>query len=147
MNGLELVDLVEARLLAFIPSREVFPHAVPDGTLPPRYLFVYSAEGDEWSSRVVGDPNIQTPYLWVTSVSRNNAPQVAAREANWGAAEARKALRGFRPDDGWILKATGVSMPAIRNESLAATTFYAVEQFRLYSYISERPSGDGGGSS
>lgn len=146
MNGVELVDAVGDRLAAFIPSRRIFLHAVPDGDLPAAYLFVYASEGDERASRVVDAANIQAPYLWVTSVSRNKEPMKAAREANWGAAEVRKALRDWRPEGTWRIKPLGYTLPAIRNEALSATTFYAVDQFRVHSYIPPLADDDESGS-
>lgn len=134
MNGPELADAVATRLEAQVTSRTVYVHAVPDGPLPSRYLLVEASEGDEYPSRAVDAPNVQVPFVWVRSVSRHQSPDVAAREAGWGAAAVRTALRGWRPDDEWRIRSYA-SVPPGRNEALSATTFFAVEQFRLHSYI------------
>lgn len=120
---------VTARLSAQIPSRTVYAGAVPDGTLPTRYLVVWASEGTEESTRMCDTTNVQTPTFWVTSVSRNNSPQVAAQEASWGANKVRAALRDWRPDAKWKVRPE-TSQPATRNES-ATTTYYAVEQFTV----------------
>jgi len=129
VNGLTLAAVVADRLTEQIPGRTVYLGAVPDGTLPDQYLFVYGAEGDEWSSRAVRTVNVQRPVVWVMSVSRNNRPDIAAREAQWGAAKAREALRNWRPVEDGLPLAHEVSRPAIRNEAIPATTFYAAEMF------------------
>ena len=134
MNGLELGDLVKSHLESTVTARTVYAGAVPDGTLPARYLVVWTSEGSEEATRSCGTTNVQTPVVWVTSVSRNTAPNVAAREAAWGAARARAALRGFRPEGRWRFTPE-TSSPARRDESISATTFYAVEQFTLRSTI------------
>lgn len=134
MNGLTLGDAVKARLEAQIPSRTVFVGAVPDGALPARYIVVWASEGIEAVGRAAGAANRQTPYVWATSVSRSHSPQQAAREAAWGAAQVRLALRGWRPDDRWRLSHEA-SVPARRDESISETTFFAVEQFSLPSSI------------
>lgn len=134
MNGLTLAGMVEARLEAEIPSRTIYVGAVPDGTLPPRYLVVWPSEGSEEATRSCDTTNVQTPVVWVTSVSRNADPHAAAREAAWAAGKVRKALRNWRPEGRWKL-VHGTSAPARRDESIPATTFYAVEQFSLRSSI------------
>ena len=120
---------VTTRLAAQIPSRTVYAGAVPDGTLPQRYLVVWASEGSEESTRLCDTTNVQTPTFWVSSVSRNNSPQVAAQEASWGSSRVRTALRDWRPDAMWKVRPEA-SQPAIRNET-ATTTYYAVEQFTV----------------
>lgn len=134
MNGLTLGDAVKARLEAQIPSRTIYVGALPDGPLPARYVVLWTSEGDEEANRAVDMPNRQRPYVWATSVSRNTQPDQAAREAAWGAAQVRIALRGWRPEDRWRL-AHEASLPARRDESISATTFFAVEQYSLPSSI------------
>jgi hypothetical protein len=134
VNGVTLGDLAQTRLVSQIPGRTIYLDAVPDGTLPPRYIIVRTSEGTEEANRAVDVPNRQTPHLWATSVSRNHDPRQAAREAKWGAAQVRIALRGWRPDARWRLKHEA-SLPARRDESISETTFFAVEQFRLPSSI------------
>lgn len=114
-----------------IPSRTVYEYGVPDGPLPLRYLVVRGNEGGEESSTVADARDLRSPAVWVTSVSRNADPALAAREASWGAGRARDALRGWRPPLGraaWKL-ASELSQPASRDESIPETTFFAVEQF------------------
>ena len=130
MNGLDLSDAVKARLVSSVPSRTVFAGAVPDGVLPASYLVVWASEGFEESSRSTSTTNVQTPALWVTSVSRNAKPDVAAREAAWGAAKVRAVLRNWRPDGGWLLRAE-VSAPPQRESSGTVSTFTATEQFSV----------------
>ena len=122
------VEDAVARLTAQIPSRTVYPYAVPDGTVPARYLVVYGSEGVEESTRMVQHVNQQVPTVWVTSVARNTNPITAAREASWGAQKAREALRNYSPDGSWAFRAE-ISQPASRDESTTSTTFFAVEQF------------------
>lgn len=77
--------------------------------------------------------DLRSPSIWVHSVSRSSNPDVASREAGWGAKAARDALRGFRPSLGrvsWKFRAE-VSQPPRRDEAISATTFYAVEQFSI----------------
>lgn len=134
MNGPELAAAVKARLESLIPSRTVYTGAVPDGNLPARYLVVYTSEGTEEATRSTGTVSVQTPGLWVTCVSRNTSPKVAADEAAWAAAKVRAALRNWRPESSWAVRSE-TSQPARRDESITATTFYAVEQFSLRSHI------------
>ena len=134
MNSLALADAAAARLTSRIPSRTVYSGAVPDGPLPERYLIVWASEGSEESTRSPGSATVQTPALWVTSVSRNPSPLVAAREAAWAAGKVRAALRGWRPESAWLVRAE-VSSPPRRDESIAATTFAATEQFSLRSSL------------
>lgn len=134
MNGPELSAAVKARLVAEIPSRPVFVGAPPDGTAPARYLVVRASEGSEESTRSSQTVSVQTPALWVTSVSRNAKPNEAESEANWAAAKARAALRNWRPESEWAVRSDASAM-ARRDESLPDTTFYAVEQFSFRSHI------------
>lgn len=120
---------VTARLASQIPSRTVYAGAVPDGTLPTRYLVVWASEGSEESNRLCDTTNIQTPSFWVTSVSRNSSPMVAAQESAWGSSKVRAALRDWRPAAKWKVRPE-TSQPATRDES-ATTTYYAVEQFSV----------------
>ena len=122
------VEDVVARLTAQIPSRAAYPYAAPDGDLPARYFVVYGSEGSEVSTRMVGTVNVQSPSVWVVSVSRNADPDVAARESAWGAGKARAALRNYAPTASRPFRSVS-SQPARRDESISATTFYAVEQF------------------
>lgn len=124
-----LLSDVAARLTAQIPSRTVYAGAVPDGTLPTRYLVVWASEGTEESTRLCDTTNVQTPTFWVTSVSRNSSPMVAAQESAWGSSKVRAALRDWRPSGKWKVRAEA-SQPPRRDES-ATTTFYAVEQFTV----------------
>ena len=130
MNGLDLSDAARERLASAVPSRTVYAGAVPDGTLPATYLVVWASEGFEESTRSTTSTNVQTPALWVTSVSRNKRPEVAAREAAWGAGKAREVLRDWRPDGGFLLRAE-VSAPARREDSGTVSTFVATEQFSV----------------
>jgi len=122
------VEEAVARLASQIPARTVYPYAVPDGDLPPRYLVVFGSEGSEESTRMSQTVNVATPAVWVTSVSRNEDPEVAAREASWGAQKARAALRNYRPDGSYAFRAES-SQPARHDETASVSTFYAVEQF------------------
>jgi len=122
------VEEAATRLRSQIPSRTVYEYAVPDGTLPAQYLVVYGAEGGEESTRMSQTVNVTTPAVWVTSVSRNSKPEVAAREAAWGAQKARAALRNYRPTGTWAFRSE-TSQPPQRNETASVATFYAVEQF------------------
>lgn len=122
------VEDAATRLRAQIASRTVYEHAVPDGDLPAQYLVVYGTEGREESTRMSQTVNVTTPTVWVSSVSRNAEPEVAAREAAWGASKARTALRNYRPDGSWAFRSE-TSQPARRDESASVTTFLAVEQF------------------
>jgi hypothetical protein len=128
------VDEAAARLTEQVPSRTVFSYAVPDGTLPARYLLVSGSPGSEESARMGGTVNLGEPFVWVTSVSRNAKPEVAAREAAWGAQKAREALRNYRPDGTWSFRAETSQAPQ-RDDSLDATTFYAVEQFSRRTFL------------
>lgn len=134
MNSLELAESVAARLRSEVPSRTVFEGAVPDGALPAQYLVVVTSEGDEAATRACDVVNQQTPYLWVYSVSRNALPDVAAWEARWGAAATRRALRNWRPEGTWRVWSLA-SIPAGRNDTTPDTTFEAMEQFRVRSYV------------
>lgn len=128
------VDEAVARLKAQVPSRTVYAHAVPDGTIPAQYLVVYGSNGSEESARMGGTVNLGEPAVWVTSVSRNAKPELAAREAAWGAQKAREALRNYRPDGTWSFRAE-TSQPPQRDDSLDQTTFYAVEQFSRRTFL------------
>ena len=107
MNGRELAAAVGARLESLIASRTVYVGAVPDGPLPSRYLVVWGSEGSEESTRASYTTSVQTPSVWVSSVSLNGSPKVAADEASWGAAKVRAALRNWRPESAWSVKAAG----------------------------------------
>ena len=91
MNGPELAAAVKARLAAEIPSRPVFVGAPPDDAPPARYLLVRTSEGSETSARSTFTTSVQTPALWVLSVSMNPDPDEAYDEAAWGAARARRS--------------------------------------------------------
>ncbi len=121
---------VAARLVAQIPSRTVYAGAVPDGTLPTRYLVVWASEGSEESTRLCDTTNVQTPTFWVTSVSRHAEPQIAAQEAAWGSSKVRAALRDWRPASQWKVRPEA-SQPPRRDEAVAATTYTATEQFTV----------------
>jgi hypothetical protein len=127
------VEDAAARLTTQIPSRTVYSYAVPDGTLPARYLVVYGSEGSEESTRMVGTVSVATPAVWVSSVSRNADPNVAAREAAWGAQKARAALRNYSPDGTWAFRAQ-VSRPAAADDP-AQETWTAVEQFSRRTHL------------
>ena len=130
MNGLTLRKAVEARLRSLVPSRTVYGGAVPDGPLPATYLVVWASEGSEESTRSTSTTNVQTPALWVTSVSRNSKPNVAADEAAWGAGKAREVLRNWRPDAGFLLRAE-VSAPPRIEQTGTVSTATATEQFSV----------------
>jgi hypothetical protein len=121
---------VAARLAAQIPSRTVYAGAVPDGTLPTRYLVVWASEGTEESTRLCDTTNVQTPSFWVTSVSRNTRPEVAAQESAWGASKVRAAMRDWRPAGQWKVRPES-SQPPRRDDTVDTTTFAAVEQFSV----------------
>ena len=127
------VEDAVTRLTAQIPSRTVYPYAVPDGTLPARYIVVYGSEGSEAPTRLVGAVVTQVPSIWVTSVSRNGKPEVAAREAAWGARESRRVLRNYSPDGTWAFRAES-SLPA-QSDPDVAETFRATEQFSRRTYL------------
>lgn len=134
MNGLQLSAWVAAHLGEMIPSRTVYDGAVPDGAIPEQYLVVWAAEGLEEATRACDAASVQSPTVWVNSASRDDDPEVASREARWGAARARTVLRGVRPEGRWTLRPTG-SSPARRDESIPETTYVASEQFTLRSSI------------
>ena len=121
------VEDAATRLRSQISSRTVYEYAVPDGTLPAQYLVVFGAVGLEESTRMSQTVNVAEPAVWVTSVSRNAKPDVAAREAAWGAEKSRAALRNYAVD-GWAFRAE-VSQPARKDETASVSTFFAVEQF------------------
>ena len=133
MNGLELAESVAARLRSEVPSRTVFEGAVPDGPLPAQYLVVVTSEGDEAATRACDVVNVQTPHVWVYSVARNDLPDVASWEAAWGAAAVRRALRNWQPGPFRVRHL--VSLPAGRNDTTPVTTYEAMEQFRVRSYV------------
>lgn len=135
MNGMELGEATRARLAAAIPARTVYLGAVPDGTLPARYIVVWTSEGGDEATRSCDVVNVQTPELRVTSVSRNPLPEQAWREATWGIVQAREALRNWRPEGSWRLRLVEPSMPPTRNDSLPVTTYQAVDQYRVRSYV------------
>lgn len=125
------VDDVAARLTAQVTARTVYPYAAPNGALPARYLIVHGSAGTESSERLADQVDAVDAPVWVTSVSRNADPEVAAREAAWGAEKAREALRGWRPAaTAWKVRSEA-SQPAKRDESINEATFYAVEQFSV----------------
>lgn len=134
MNGPEVAEAVRARLAERVPSRTVYVGAIPDGTLPLRYLLIRASEGTEESTRSCDRVSVQTPSIWVYSASRSTAPDQAAREAAWGAAQVRAALCGYRPEGRWAIRHTA-SAPVGRNDVTPETTFSAVEQFHLRSSI------------
>lgn len=128
------VEDAVTRLTAQVTARTVYPYAVPDeDDLPARYLVVYGSEGSEESPRLVGTVSIQTPSVWVVSVSRSANPVVAAREAAWGAQKARAALRNHSPDGTWAFRSES-SQPARRDES-NPTTYSATEQFSRRTFL------------
>lgn len=128
------VEDAAARLRSQITSRTVYEYATPDGPLPARYLVVYGSEGLEESNRSTFTTNVQTPSVWVTSVSRNEKPDIAAREAAWGAQKARAALRNYRPDGSWPFRSE-TSQPARKDETASVSTFFAVEQFSRRTHL------------
>lgn len=134
MNGDQLATAAHARLAAQIPTWPRYLHGVPDGNLPARYLVVRSSEGSEERTRAAGSTTIQSPSLWIAGSVRHDDGQFAAKELAAVMAQVRATLRDWRPESRWALRPVG-SQPAIRNEALPETTFYAVEQFRLRSSI------------
>lgn len=139
MNGLEAGEYVRTRLADLIPSRTVYLNGVPDGPLPTRYIVVWTSEGSEEHTRATGTVNVQTPSIWVTSVSRNGDAEKAAHEAGWGASRLRAALRNYRPESRWALRAVASSPPR-RDETLPETTYSAVEQFTVRSAVRPTPT-------
>lgn len=134
MNGLEAGTFIQTRLTAQIASRTVYLNGVPDGVLPARYIVVWASEGSEERTRACDAVNVQTPSIWVTSVSRNGDAEKAAHEAAWGAAKVREALRNYRPESRWAVRAE-TSSPPRRDETLPETTYSAVEQFSIRSAV------------
>ena len=126
-----LVEDVAARLRTQIPSRTVYEHAVPDGSLPAAYLLVRASVSGEGSERLCDTTHVISYTLRVLSVARNGDPHVAARTADAGSVFARRALRDWRPSGGqWKLRyETGSD--AFRDESVPATTFVAAVQYSL----------------
>lgn len=134
--GLPVTDVVApvaARLREFVPSREVYEHGVPDGTLPPRYLLVTASAGEVSSTNLADKADRRSPVVFVTSVCRHAVALVAAREALWGADAAVTALTDWRPSIGaatW--KPSHVSsLPPRRDDDLPDVVMVAVEQFVL----------------
>ena len=125
-----LVDDVKARLEAQITGLTVYKNAVPSGTLPAKYLIVWASAGTETSNRMTDTTNLADPTFWITSVGRLSSPQNSAAAAAFGAREARRAMRDWRPYGAYKVRPE-VSQPARRDESLPDATFYAVEQFTV----------------
>ena len=126
-----LVEDVAARLRTQVPSRAVYEHAVPDGTLPAAYLLVRAAVTGEGSERFCDTTHVVSHTVRVLSIARNADAHVAARTADAGATFARTALRDWRPSGGqWKLRyETGTD--AFRDESTPATTFVTPLQYSL----------------
>lgn len=126
-----VVEDVAARLRTQVPSRTVYEHAVPDGTIPAAYLLVRASVSTEFSERMCDATHAVTHAVYVSSVARNGDAHVAARTANAGSKFARDALRDWRPSGGqWKLRF--VTAPAAsRDESLPETTFVAPVQYGL----------------
>ena len=126
-----LVEDVAARLRTQVPSRTVYEHAVPDGTVAAAYLLVRAAVTDEGSERMSTTTHVDHSGVWVLSVARNGNPHVASRTADAGASFARAALRDWRPSGGqWPLR-FDTGRVADRDESLPETTFSAALQYSL----------------
>lgn len=126
-----LVEDVAARLRAQIPSRTVYEHAVPDGTLPTAYIVVRGGITAETSARMTDTTHVGEGLIRVLSVARNSDAHKAARTADAGAAFARDALRDFRPSGGqWPMRLALGSDP-YRDESVAETTFVVGLQYGL----------------
>lgn len=127
------VTAVAERLRTLIPSRTVYEHEAPNGPLPPRYLLVRGSLGDESSSRFGDQTDMVRESVWVTSVSRNDDPDVAAVEADWASRKGREVLRDFTPLLGRVsFPVTSVQgQPVQRDDSLPAATVYAVEQYAV----------------
>jgi hypothetical protein len=124
-----LTEDVAARLRTQVPSRTVYEHAVPDGTLPAAYLLVRAAVTDEGSERMSTTTHMDHAGVWVLSVARNGDPHVAARTADAGATFARAALRDWRPSGGqWPLRFVAGRV-AERDESIPETTYVAPLQY------------------
>ena len=122
---------VAARLRTQVPSRTVYEHAVPDGTLPTAYLLVRSSVSSEDSERLCDTTHVVGHTVRVLSVARNSDAHVAARTADAGASFARVALRDWRPSGGqWKLR-FDVGSDAYRDEDLPHTTFVVGLQYGL----------------
>ena len=126
-----LVEDVAARLRVQVPSRTVYEHAVPDGTLPAAYLLVRAAVTGEGSERFCDTTHVVSHTVRVLSIARNQDAHRAARTADSGATFARTALRDWRPSGGqWKLRyETGSD--AFRDESTPETTFVTPLQYSL----------------
>ena len=125
-----ILDDVKARLESEVPGLTVYKGAVPNGTLPAKYLVVWASEGDEFSTRMCDATNIIEPTFWVTSVGRLSSPQNSASAAAFGSRETRRALRDWRPYGAWKVRPEASQAPR-RDESLPDSTFFAVEQFSV----------------
>lgn len=126
-----LVEDVAARLRTQVPSRTVFEHAIPNGTLPPAYLLVRASVSGESSDRFCDTTHIASHTVRVLSIARNGDAHVAARTADAGSAFARVALRDWRPSGGqWRLRFE-IGSDAYRDESTPETTFVAALQYSL----------------
>ena len=132
-----VLDALASRIAAVVTDRTVYPYAAPDGPKPPRYLVVRGSSIAESASRAVGQIDVSDESVWVASVSRNDDPQVAAREAQWGADAARAALRDWSPQLGgtsWLVRLVG-SQPAYRDEQVVETAYVSVGQFSVRTTI------------
>ena len=129
-----VLDLVAARLEALIPSRTVFVEAVPDGTLPARYLLVQEGGDSEEASSMADKVDLVGHSVLVKSVSFNTDPVAAAREAGWGEEKARDALRGWRPVIGtaaWKARASNNYLAPTRDDSTGSTAYMVGRYFDL----------------
>lgn len=127
----ELVEAFAARLEAQVPSRAVYRHAVPANPVA-RYFLVASSVTR--SADTLGDvARMSDGLVWVTSVSRNASPEVAATEAVWGQEKAQAALTNWRPTVGaiaWKPEHEG-GQPVQRDPDLPDTVvMYAVDRYR-----------------
>lgn len=132
-----LVEIVAARLREAFPTRAVFEFAIPTksangGVPPPPRCYIVSANvGDEESSTMADAKDLRSPVLWVRATSLREDPWTAANEASNWAADAREALRGFRPTIGrtaWKLDHL-VSAQPFSETGLPDSSWSATEQW------------------
>ena len=126
-----LVEDVAARLRTQVPSRTVYEHAIPDGTLPAAYLLVRASVAGESSERFCDTIHRVDWTVRVLSIARNPDPHVAARTAAAGMTFVRDALRGWRPSGLPHRLRFATGSDPFRDESTDQTTFVVAAQYDL----------------
>lgn len=134
----DMIEVVAARCESVLASPWVVYRGEAPSKVPPRsatdsrpvpYVIVRASVGVTGSDVLADAAERRVASVWVTSVSEDPDPQIAASEAGWAQGRCVDALAGWRPWAGaFQLQHTG-SQPPRREDDLPTSVVSAVDMF------------------